>query len=70
MAEPALTKVSTGVNTKTWAPIYYVEARMSPDRPWRMVTDGKKWCTHRSKAAAEREARSLEKRLRAKTKPN
>lgn len=66
MGLPALTKVSQGINKKTWNPIYYVEARMSPDRPWRLVTDGKKWLTHRSQRAAEREARSLEKRLRAK----
>lgn len=64
--QAALTKVSTGVNKKTWTPIYYVEARTNPRRPWCYVTDGKKWVIHRSRAAAEREARSLEKRLRAK----
>lgn len=68
MAEPALTKVSIGVNKKTWAPIYYVEARVNPQRPWGYVTDGKKWCVHRSRAAAEREAKKLERRLRAKLK--
>ncbi len=66
MAEPRLTKVSIGVNKKTWKPIFYVEARMSPSMPWRLITDGKKWLTHRSEAAANREAKKLHNKLSAK----
>lgn len=59
-------KVSVGVNTKTFAPIFYVEARVAPDKPWSFLTDGKKWLVHRSRNSAERECRSMHRRLAEK----
>lgn len=62
----ALARVKMGVNTMTMEPIYYVEARVNASRPWAMLTDGERWLYHRSKVAAEREARSMQRRLSAK----
>lgn len=63
MTAPTLARVCTGINTKTFKPIYYVEARFSARHRWSKLTDGKKWLWHRSKPAAEREARSMQRRL-------
>lgn len=63
MSDPTFAEVKIGVHKKTWAPIYYVEARVSPESPWRLVTDGKKYLFHRSERAATRSARSLNRRL-------
>lgn len=64
--QPILARVKTGINTDTLEPFFYVEARLTPKRPWSYLTDGKKWITHRSRPAAEREATKLHKRLCAK----
>lgn len=66
MAEPALARVKTGVNTKTFAPLYYIEVRQYPNTRWCLLTNGGKLVVKRSIKSAEKEARTMERRLRAK----
>lgn len=66
MTQAALARVNTGINLKTYSTFFYVEARVNPKRPWCRVVSKGKWCIHRKRGVAEREAVKLEKRLRAK----
>lgn len=65
MAAP-LARVKAGINLKSYTTFWYVEARFAPGKRWMRVTDGKRWTTHRTRAAAEHEAAELAPRLRAK----
>jgi hypothetical protein len=62
----ALSRIKVGVNTKTFAPIYYLEARLTQKLPWRIVAEDGKVFTTRSQRVATRECVKLEKRLQAK----
>lgn len=66
MSDAKLARVKIGVNKRTFAPLWYVEARLSPKHQWLMVVDKGKWLTHRTERAAARVANDLNKRLRAK----
>lgn len=66
MAKAKLARAKQGINKRTWTPIFYVECRINSSRPWAYLTDGKKWLTHRSEAAAAREAKTMQRRLAAK----
>jgi hypothetical protein len=62
----ALARVREGINIKTFKPLYYLEARMSPRRPWLKVASEGKWWTTISAGVARRECASLDGRLRWK----
>lgn len=64
MSEPALARVKTGVNKKTFAPLYYVEVRQTPRTRWCLLTSNGKLVVKRSIKSAEKEAREMERRLR------
>ena len=66
MSKALLARVKAGVNIDTFNPFWYVEARLNPKARWSLLTDGKKWLTHRTRTAATREAKELQTRLRAK----
>lgn len=62
----ALVRIREGVDFRKWRTVYFLEARLAPDRPWLLVTDGEHWHPHFDREDAVKEAVSIGKTLRRK----